>query len=67
MRLIISGVPKNELLLVKYFLSGYELKVIEILYTVIQEYSLHFYAISKNLVASYASIVQLQMIFQKIL
>ena len=32
----------------------------------IQVYSLHFYVISKNLVANYASIAKLKMMFQKI-
>ena len=57
---------KNQLLFVKYFLGDYKLKIIEILYTVIQVYSLHFYVLSKNLVASYAIIAKVKMMFQKI-
>ena len=57
---------KNEPLYSKYFLGDYKLKIIEILYTVIQVYSLHFYVISKNLVARYASIAKLEKMFQKI-
>ena len=57
---------KNEPLFVKDFCDDYILKTFEILYTVIQEYSLHFYIISENLVANYASIAKLKMMFQKI-
>ena len=57
---------KNEPLFVKYFLGDYKLKIIEILFTAIPIYSLHSYIISKNLVASYASIAKLKMMFQKI-
>ena len=62
-RFIISGVRKNEPLFVKY---DYKLKIIEILCTVIQVYSLHFYVISKNLVARYVGIAEIKMMFQKI-
>ena len=48
-----------------YFLGDYKLKITEIPYTVIQAYSLYFYVISKTLVASYASIAKLKMMFQK--
>ena len=57
---------KNEPLFVKYFLGDYKLKIIETLnsntYTVIQVYSftVHFYIISTNLVANYASIAKLK-------
>ena len=47
---------KNEPLFVKYFLGDYKPKIIEILYTVMQE---HFY-ISKKMVANYASIAKLK-------
>ena len=44
--------PKNEPLLVKYCLRDYKLKIIENLCTL---FSSHFYIMSKNLVANYAS------------
>ena len=56
---------KKEPLFVKYFLGDYKLKIIEILYTVIQVYSLHFHVISKNLIASDVSTAKLKMMFQK--
>ena len=60
--------PKNEPLFVrsKYFLSDYKFKIIKILYTVIQAYYLYFHVISKKLIASYVSIANLKMMFQKI-
>ena len=60
------GCPrKNEPLFVKYFVGDCKLKIIEILYTVIQVpvYYLHSYIISKKLVANYASIAKLKMIY----
>ena len=53
---------KNEPLFVMYFLGDYKLKIIETLYTVIQVYSftVHFYIISTDLVANYASIAKLK-------
>ena len=58
--------PKNEPLFVKYFFGDYTLKIIEILFTAIQVYFLHFYVIFKNLVTSYASMAKLKMMFQEI-
>ena len=43
---------KNEPFFVKYFLNDYKLKITEILYTVIQVYSLPFYVISKTTAVS---------------
>ena len=48
---------KNELLFLRHFL-GDKFQIIEILYTVIQVYYLHFNIISEQLVATYASIAK---------
>ena len=55
---------KNEPLFVKCILGDDKLKIIEILYTVIQVRSLHFCIMSKKLVANYASINNLKPMFQ---
>ena len=52
---------ENEPLFVKYILGDYKLKVIETQY-----FAVHFYIISTNLVANYASIAKLKKMFQKI-